>query len=206
MDNNKKGLFITFEGIDGCGKSTQLELVDKYLKEKKYNTVLTLEPGGSDIGKNLRQILLHHNGYVDDVCELFLYLADRAQHIETVVLENTKKGNIVLCDRHIDSTAAYQGYGRGGDIEKINFLNDIATKNIKPDITLLFDVDVKIGQSRVGKEKDRLEKESLEFHKRVRQGYLELAKKFPDRIKVINANLKIDEVFSEVKKVIDSIL
>lgn len=204
--NNKKGLFITFEGIDGCGKTTQLEMLDKYLKEKNYQTVLTLEPGGSDIGKNLRQILLHHNGYVSDVCELFLYLADRAQHIETVVLENTKKGTIVLCDRHIDSTVAYQGYGRNQDIEKINLLNDIATKNIKPDITFLFDVDIEIAQLRVGKEKDRLEKESLDFHKRVKDGYLKLAEKFPQRIKIINSNLEIDKVFSQVKKVIDSVL
>ena len=204
--DNKKGLFITFEGIDGCGKTTQIELLNKYLKEKNYETVLTLEPGGSDIGKNLRQILLHHDGYVSDVCELFLYLADRAQHIETLVLENTKKGKIVLCDRHIDSTVAYQGYGRKQDIEKIDFLNNIATKNNKPDITFLFDVDIEIGQSRVGKEKDRLEKESLEFHKRVKEGYLELAKKYPNRIKVINSNLGIDEVFSQVKKVIDEIL
>lgn len=204
--NNKKGLFITFEGIDGCGKTTQLEMLDTYLKEKNYQTVLTLEPGGSDIGKNLRQILLHHNGYVSDVCELFLYLADRAQHIETVVLENTKKGTIVLCDRHIDSTVAYQGYGRNQDIEKINLLNDIATKNIKPDITFLFDVDIETAQLRVGKEKDRLEKESLDFHKRVKDGYLKLAEKFPQRIKIINSNLEIDEVFSQVKKVIDSVL
>lgn len=204
--NNKKGLFITFEGIDGCGKTTQLEMLDTYLKEKNYQTVLTLEPGGSDIGKNLRQILLHHNGYVSDVCELFLYLADRAQHIETVVLENTKKGAIVLCDRHIDSTVAYQGYGRNQDIEKINLLNDIATKNIKPDITFLFDVDIETAQLRVGKVKDRLEKESLDFHKRVKDGYLKLAEKFPQRIKIINSNLEIDEVFSQVKKVIDSVL
>ena len=206
MDNNKKGLFITFEGADGCGKTTQIELLNKYLKEKKYNTIVTLEPGGSDIGKSLRQILLHHDGFVSDVCEMFLYLADRAQHIETVVLSNVDKGNIVLCDRHIDSTVAYQGYARGNDIEKIDLLNNIATKNYKPDLTFVFDVDSEIAQQRVGKTKDRLEKEGLEFHKKVRFGYLELAKKYPQRIKVINANLSIEEVFEQVKKIIDEIL
>lgn len=204
--NSKKGLFITFEGIDGCGKSTQLELVDKYLSQKKYKTIKTLEPGGSDIGKNLRQILLHHNGFVDDNCELFMYLADRSQHVETIVRQNVAKGAIVLCDRHIDSTVAYQGYGRCGDIEKIDLLNDIATKGRKPDITFLFDVDIEIGQSRVGKEKDRLEKENFEFHKRVKEGYLKLSQKYPQRIKVINSNFGIDEVFLQVKKILDEIL
>ena len=203
MENNKKGLFITFEGADGCGKTTQIELLNKYLKEKNHTTITTLEPGGSDIGKSLRQILLHHEGFVSDVCELFLYLADRAQHIETVVQNNVNKGNIVLCDRHIDSLVAYQGYARGGDIEKINFLNDIATKGYKPDLTFVFDVESEIAQQRVGKTKDRLEKEGLEFHKKVRFGYLELAKLYPQRIKVINANLSIEEVFEQVKTIID---
>ncbi len=206
MTDNKKGLFITFEGADGCGKTTQIELLEKYLKSKKFETIVTLEPGGSDIGKKLRQILLHYDGYVSDICEMFLYLADRAQHIETVVLENIKKNKIVLCDRHIDSTVAYQGYARGQNIEQINLLNNIATKGYKPDLTFVFDVDSEIAQKRVGKEKDRLEQESLEFHKKVRNGYLELAKKYPKRIKVINANLSIEEVFEQVKKIIDEIL
>ena len=203
--DNKKGLFITFEGIDGCGKTTQINLLNEYLKNKNYNTILTLEPGGSDIGKNLRQILLHHEGYVDDTCELLLYLADRAQHTKTVIMENTNKGNIVLCDRYIDSTVAYQGYARGGDIEKINFLNDIATSSLKPDITFLFDIDVETAQSRVGKNKDRLEKESLDFHKKVKDGYLEIAKK-NERIKVINSKRTIEEIFEEVKQYIDKLL
>lgn len=206
MTSDKKGLFITFEGADGCGKTTQIELLDKYLKSKNRETIVTLEPGGSDIGKKLRQILLHYDGYVSDVCEMFLYLADRAQHIETVVLESVKKNKIVLCDRHIDSTVAYQGYARGQNIEQIDLLNNIATKNYKPDLTFVFDVDSEVAQKRVGKEKDRLEKEGLEFHKKVRLGYLELAKKYPNRIKVINANLSIEEVFEQVKKIIDEIL
>ncbi|MBQ8476856.1 dTMP kinase [bacterium] len=205
MENTKKGLFITFEGIDGCGKTTQINLVNNYLKNKNYNTILTLEPGGSDIGKSLRQILLHHEGYVDDTCELLLYLADRAQHTQTVILENVNKGNIVLCDRYIDSTVAYQGYARGGDIEKINLLNNIATKSLKPDITFLFDIDIETAQTRVGKEKDRLEKESLEFHNKVKNGYLEIAKQ-NKRIKVINSAQSIEDIFEQVKKYIDEIL
>ncbi|MBR2069360.1 MAG: dTMP kinase [Candidatus Gastranaerophilales bacterium] len=205
MQNNKKGLFITFEGIDGCGKTTQINLVNNYLKSKNFNTILTLEPGGSDIGKNLRQILLHHEGFVDDMCELLLYLADRAQHTASVILENINKGNIVLCDRYIDSTVAYQGYARGFDIEKINFLNEIATKGYKPDITFLFDTDTDTAQKRIGNVKDRLEKENINFHNKVRNGYLELAKN-NKRIKVINSNQTIEEIFDEVKKYIDEIL
>ena len=148
--------FITFEGIDGCGKTTQLNLLSEYLKSKNYNTYLTLEPGGSKLGSKLREILLHYDGFVDDMCELLLYLADRSQHVEEVILNNINKGNIVLCDRYIDSTVAYQGYARGLDIEKIELLNEIATKSKKPDITFLFDIDVETAQKRVGTTKDRL--------------------------------------------------
>ncbi len=202
----KKGLFITFEGIDGCGKTTQIELLNKYLQEKNYKTVVTLEPGGCEIGKNLRQILLFHKGFVSDVAEMFLYLADRAQHFEEIITKNINEGKIVLCDRCIDSTVAYQGYGRNGDIEQINLLNHIATKGKKPYLTIVFDIDIETAQKRVGSTKDRMEKENLEFHQRVRQGYLELAKKYPTRIKVINANQKIEEVFSDLEKIIKEIL
>lgn len=202
----QKGLFITFEGIDGCGKTTQLELLGKYLEEKGLNVVRTLEPGGCEIGKKLRQILLHHKGFVANMAELFMYLADRSQHVEEVVLKNVNEGKIVLCDRHIDSTVAYQGYGRGYDIEQINLLNDIATKNYKPDITFLFDIDVEIAQKRVGKEKDRLESLGNSFHLKVRSGYLEIAKKYPNRIKVINSNQTIEEIFEQVKNIIDNFL
>ena len=203
---NKIGLFITFEGADGCGKTTQINLLNEYLTKKNYKTIVTLEPGGSEIGKNLRQILLHHKGFVSDRAELFLYLADRAQHIEEIVNKNKNEGKIVLCDRCIDSTVAYQGYARGGNIEQINLLNEIATNGTKPDITFVFDVESEIAQQRLGSVKDRLEKEGLEFHKKVRFGYLELAKKYPERIKVIDSNKSIEEVFSEVKQYIDKLL
>ena len=203
---NKKGLFITFEGADGCGKTTQIGLVKKYLSEKNINTITTLEPGGSDIGKQLRQILLHYDGFVSSRAEMFLFLADRSQHIDTVIKKNVDEGVVVLCDRHTDSTIAYQGYGKGEDIEQIEFLNKIATDNFKPDLTFVFDVDSLVAQKRVGDNKDRLEAQGLEFHKKVRFGYLELAKKYPQRIKVIDANKTIEEVFEQVKKYIDEIL
>lgn len=206
MAMSKKGLFITFEGADGCGKTTQINLLNNYLKEKKYETIVTLEPGDSDIGKNLRQILLHHQGYVSPRAELFMYLADRAQHVDTVIKKNVVEGRIVLCDRYIDSTVAYQGFARCGDVDKIDLLNEIATNNYQPDITFVFDVESEIAQSRVGIVKDRLESEGIEFHKKVRFGYLELAKKYPKRIKVINSNKTIDEVFAQVKEIIDEIL
>ena len=152
----KRGLFISFEGIDGCGKTTQIELLKDYLIEKKYEIIVTLEPGGCDIGKKLREILLFNKSFVSDTAEMFLYLADRAQHVEEVILKNINEGRIVLCDRCIDSTVAYQGYGRKGNIEQINLLNKIAMNGIKPDLTILFDVDIKIAQKRVGNIKDRI--------------------------------------------------
>lgn len=206
MENRKNGLFISFEGIDGCGKTTQIELLKKYLNEKKYETIVTLEPGGCEIGKNLREILLFHKGYVSDIAEMFLYLADRAQHIQEIVLKNINEGRIVLCDRCIDSTVAYQGYGRKGNIEQINLLNKIATNGIEPDLTIVFDVDIETAQKRIGNTKDRMEKEGIEFHKRVREGYLELAKNYPKRIKVINSNQEIEKVFSDLKSIIDEII
>lgn len=205
MSEKKKGLFITFEGADGCGKTTQLNLLNEYLIKKGYKTIVTLEPGGSNLGKNLREILLHYDGYVSDVCESFLYLADRAQHVEEVILKNINEGSIVLCDRYTDSTLAYQGYARGVDIQELEALNNIATKNTAPDLTILLDVDSQTAQKRLGSTKDRLESEGLEFHKKVRTGYLELAKKY-QRIKVIDANQSIESVFSQIKSIIDKIL
>lgn len=200
---DKKGLFITFEGADGCGKTTQINLVKEYFDKKNIKSFLTFEPGDCDIGVELRKILLHHDGYISNVSELFMYLADRSQHCETVISKNINMGINVLCDRYTDSTVAYQGYARNGNIEQIEYLNNVAIKGLEPDITFLLDIDSEIAQKRLGKEKDRLEKEGLEFHKKVRYGYLELAKKYPKRIKIIDANLKIEEVFSQIKKILD---
>lgn len=190
----KKGSFITFEGADGCGKTTQIELIKKYLDENNIENVLTREPGGSDLGLELRKILLHYDKPVSNIAELFLYLADRAQHTEYTIKPLLDEKKVVLCDRYIDSTVAYQGYARKGDINKIIKLNDLVTNSLKPDLTIVFDIDSNVAQSRLKGEKDRLEKEGLEFHKALRQGYLELAKNNPERIKVINADDTIENI------------
>ena len=198
-----KGLFVTFEGADGCGKTTQMKLLKEYLLCTGIDVVLTREPGGRGLGEKVREILLNYDGAVSDRCESFLFLADRAQNIDIIVNPAVESGKIVLCDRHIDSTVAYQGYGRGLDLERIKMLNSIATNNRKPDLTFVFDIDVETSMQRVGKEKDRLESEGKEFHNRVRNGYLEIAKQEPERIKVIDASMSIEEIHEEVKKVID---
>lgn len=194
----KKGLFITFEGADGCGKTTQMNLLAEYLKKQGREVMLTREPGGKGLGEKIREILLNYDGEVSDRCESFLFLADRAQNIDTIVNPAVDAGKIVLCDRHTDSSVAYQGYGRGLDIERINMLNNLATNGKKPDITFVFDIDTETSMKRVGKEKDRMESAGFEFHTKVRNGYLEIAKKEPERIKVIDASKSIEEIHQEV--------
>ena len=193
-----QGLFITFEGPDGCGKTTQMKLLAEYFEKKGKEVVLTREPGGKGLGEKVREILLNYDGEVSDRCESFLFLADRAQNIDIIVNPAVKEGKIVLCDRHIDSTVAYQGYGRGLNIDRINMLNNLATNVKKPDLTLVFDVDVETSMKRVGKEKDRMESAGIDFHNRVRKGYLELAKQEPKRIKVLDATKSIEEIHKDV--------
>lgn len=201
----KKGLFITFEGIDGCGKTTQLENVRKLLEENGIECVTTREPGALKLGSQIREILLHYDGVVADNCEMFLFLADRSQHVETFIKPMLEEGKVVLCDRHTDSTIAYQGYGRGGDVEKLTELNKIATNGLVPDLTFLFDVSVETGHERAGKDLDRLELAGKEFFERTRQGYLTLAKQHPERIKVINAEKSKESVYNDVKSLIMNI-
>ena len=199
----QKGLFITFEGADGCGKTTQLNLLYEYLKNKGYDVVITREPGAAGLGEKIRELLLNYDGEVSSRCESFLFLADRAQNIDIIVKPALQKGRIVLCDRHTDSTVAYQGYGRGLDIEQINMLNALATKNQKPDLTFVFDVDIETSMQRVGQNKDRMESAGKDFFNRVRNGYLELAKQEPQRVKVIDSTKTIEEVFEDVKNIIN---
>ena len=199
----KKDLFITFEGADGCGKTTQLNLLKDYLENKGYEVVITREPGAKGLGEKIREILLNYDGEVSNRCESFLFLADRAQNIDIIVNPAIQQGKIVLCDRHTDSTVAYQGYGRGLDIKQINMLNNIATNNKKPDLTLVFDVDIETSMKRVGSQQDRMEKSGKDFFNRVRNGYLELAKQEPERIKVIDTTKSIEEVKKDVVEIID---
>ena len=198
----KKGLFITFEGADGSGKTTQLNKIKNFLEEKGFDVVVTREPGSLELGQKIRNILLHYDGVVADRCEIFLFLADRAQHVETFIKPAIEEGKIVLCDRHTDSTIAYQGYGREQDIELLKKLNEIAVNGLKPDLTMLFDVSTETAQERVGNEKDRMESIGIEFHRKVRNGYLELLKENSDRIKLINANNSIETVFEDAKNII----
>ncbi|MBQ3311226.1 dTMP kinase [bacterium] len=194
----KKGLFITFEGQDGCGKTTQINLLVKYLKNSGYDVVLTREPGCSGLGEKIRNLLLDYDGEVSSVCESFLFLADRAQNVDIIVRKNIEAGKIVISDRHTDSTVAYQGYGRKLNIDKINMLNDIATGGLKPDLTYVFDIDVETSMKRVGKEKDRMESAGKEFFERVRKGYLQIAKNEPNRVKLINSVDSIENIHKQV--------
>lgn len=195
-------MFITFEGADGCGKTTQIKLIDEYLRSKGYKTLLTREPGSKGLGEKIREILLNYEGEVSSRCESFLFLADRAQHVDCIIKPALQEGTIVLCDRHTDSTVAYQGYGRGLDIEEIKKLNAIATGGLKPDLTIVFDVDIETSQSRIGKNKDRMESAGIEFFKKVREGFLEIAKEEPQRVKVINSSDTIENIHKKVVELI----
>lgn len=194
----KRGLFITFEGIDGCGKTTQMNLLAQYLQKKGIEIVITREPGAKGLGEKIREILLHYDGEVSSKAESFLFLADRAQHIDKIVNPAIESGKYVLCDRHTDSTIAYQGYGRGVDIEQLKMLNNLATGSRKPDLTFVFDIDIETSMKRVGKEKDRMESAGIEFFKKVREGYLEIAKLEPNRVVVIDSTQSINKISEEV--------
>lgn len=200
----KKGFFITLEGPDGCGKSTQAVLLKKRLVESGRKVVHTREPGGTSLAENLRKILLHPEQKIFPLAELLLYESIRAQHTEEVILPALKKGKVVICERYADATLAYQGYGRGLPLETILTLNKIATKGLNPQTTLLLDILVHQGLKRArklqkdGKKGDRLEREGLRFHTRVRKGYLAIARKEPKRIRIISAEGSIEQVHLKI--------
>jgi dTMP kinase len=186
-----KGVFLSLEGIEGTGKSTQARLLSEYFSFKGRSTVLTEEPGGTSIGLNIREVLLKvEHAEMHHLTELLLYNASRCQHIHELILPSLQAGKIVITDRFSDSTIAYQGYGRGIDLKLIEALDSIATALLRPDFTLLLDLDVETGlkRNRDARKVDRIELEDLQFHKRVRAGYLELARREPGRIKVIDAS------------------
>ncbi len=202
-----KGKFISFEGSEGSGKSTQAALVQQYLKKKKVPVLLLREPGGVKISEAIRGLLLDvKNTDMIKESETLLYMASRAQLVEEVLKPALKKGLVVLCDRFLDSTMAYQGYGNGVDVDAIKRIGDFATQGIKPGLTLLFDIETEKGLSRTNAVKDRIELRSLEYHRRVRKGYLALAKKEPRRIRVIKVDKGQLEIFLMVKKYIDNYL
>ena len=211
------GKFIVFEGVEGGGKTTQLQLLKDWLLEKKQSrelssklinleVIVTREPGGTKLGQALRELLLNTDisgEQIQERAELLLYAADRSQHIENLIKPYLEKGAIVLCDRFTDSTIAYQGYGRGLDLELIQKLNHIATGGLKSDLTFWLDIDVKIGLNRAknrGKI-DRMEQADIQFHQRVQQGYQELAKSNPLIVR-IDANLTTDKVQEQIQEVL----
>ncbi|MEW6735147.1 MAG: dTMP kinase [Acidobacteriota bacterium] len=195
------GFFITLEGIDGSGKSTQLCLLKDWLTKQGRQLLVTREPGGTKIGDQIRQILLDgSNSRLTAMAELLLYAADRAQHVSEEIRPALAAGQLVLCDRYTDATLAYQGYGRGLSHTIIKELNSIATGQLSPDLTLLFDLDVEIAQARVaaGRAADRLDREEYEFHERVRHGYLEIAQTEPNRFIIVPAAAPPDIVFDHL--------
>lgn len=201
----KDGLFITFEGADGCGKTTQITLLNEYFNKAGKKTLLTREPGAGILGAKIRELLLNYDGEVSPNCESFLFLADRAQHVDCMIKPALAEGTIVLCDRYTDSTLAYQGFGRELDIDRIKYLNKLATGGLRPDLTIVFDVDVETSLSRVGGSKDRMESAGVEFFNRVRNGYLTIAKQEPDRVKVIDSSDTIENVHKKVVGLVESL-
>ncbi len=193
----KSGLFISLEGIEGTGKTTQAAFIAGQLAQGGFKILLTHEPGGTVIGNRIRDILLHPDHYeMSFITELLLYNAARSQLLYEKIVPALKKGKIVITDRFSDSTVAYQGYGRGIDTNLITSLDKIATDGIKPDLTLLFDLDIETGlkRNRKANKMDRLELEDIDFHRRVMAGFKEIAKKEPDRIKIIDASKSIANV------------
>lgn len=189
-------MFISFEGPEGAGKSTLISRLKSELEANSYPVLTTREPGAGDLGKSIRSLLLEE-GEMPALSELFLFLADRANHVETIIKPALAQGKIVLCDRHADSTIVYQGYARGLDLNFLREANLQATQNLRPDVILLLDIDPEIGLGRQTT-KDRLDKESLEFHQKVRNGFLSESLREPARWHKINAAQSPEEVFQDV--------
>jgi dTMP kinase len=203
------GLLITLEGPDGSGKSTLVNLLSSYLQEKGYEIILTREPGGTKIGEKIRDIILdNENIDMSYTTEALLYAASRAQHVYEKIIPGLRDGKIIICERFVHSSLVYQGIGRGLGIEKIKEINDFAIQGVKPDITLFFDIDPEVALERkINKNTgDRLEREDIAFHRKVYEGYLKIKEMYPDEIKIIDANKTIDEIFTQVKNIIEPIL
>lgn len=203
MTEKYPGVFITLEGPEGAGKTTQLRLLSRYLEDSGIEHVITRDPGGTALGKPIRRILLNSESEVHPLTELLLYEADRAQNVSEIIVPNLRAGKVVFCDRYTDSTAAYQGFGRGIDQELIDLLNGIATNGLKPDLTILFDIESSEGLSRLHPSgHDRLEREALDFHRRVRQGYLALSEREPSRWRILDAAAPMSLVQEELRRLV----
>ncbi len=211
------GTFVTFEGIDGSGKSTQLRLLNNFLRANGFDPLITREPGGTPVGLRLRAALLDATEEVDPLTELLVFAADRAQHVRRVIRPALESGQVVISDRYADATVAYQGAGRGFPPELIAEIVQLATEGLKPDLTVLFDVEIEESTSRTtrrstGKSssaktgRDRLDIENAEFHSRVRDAYLELARGEPERIKIVDSSGPVEHTQERVKEVVVSFL
>ena len=201
------GVFITFEGGEGSGKTTIANMIKETLTQEGYQVVLTREPGGTKISDKIREVILDkNNAEMSPMTEMLLYAASRAQHVEEVIIPAVNAGKIVICDRFVDSSIAYQGFGRnlGDSVAKIN---GFAVGDCMPDITFLMKLDPRVGKNRIGsREQDRLELEKEAFHVAVFEGYLELEKEYPDRIFGIDANRTIDEIKADIYKKLEEVL
>jgi dTMP kinase len=196
------GLFITLEGGDGSGKTTQAALLEGWLAEQGQVVVRTREPGGTDLGLELREIVLHRRGHIAPRAEALLYAADRAHHVETLVRPALERGDVVLQDRYVDSSVAYQGAGRVLDGGEVRELSAWATDGLTPDLTVLLDLDPVLGRARLDAARttyDRLESEAAEFHGRVRDAYLDIARSEPGRFLVVDATLPVADVAAAVR-------
>lgn len=203
------GVFISFEGIDGVGKSTQADLMQSYLAAKGLEVTRTLEPGGSDLGVEIRHLLLHRKGEVSVRSEALLYAADRAHHVASVIRPALAKGQIVISDRFLDSSVAYQGAGRELDLTEVRNLSLWAVDNLLPDLTVLLDLDAAVASIRRGKtgaEPDRLESEKISFFEAARNTYLELAKNEPKRFHVVDASQDPNSIWKQIQPRLDTLL
>lgn len=206
-------MFITFEGIEGTGKTTQIRMLKEYLESSGREVLLTREPGGSRVGTELRKMLLHvESKDLTSLAELFLYLADRAQHVAQVIRPALEQGKVVISDRFADSTVVYQGYGRGLDPKMLHELNEVAVDGTWPQLTLLLDLDADTGLRRAmtrnmqdgkSQEEGRFEAEHISFHNRIREGYLTWAALKKDRFKVADASGTPEDVFEKVRRFVD---
>lgn len=198
-----EGLFITIEGPDGAGKSTQIELLKEYFKDRGKDIVITREPGGTEISEKIRDIILdNENTAMADTTEALLYAASRAQHVHQKISPALKEGKVVICDRFVHSSLVYQGIGRGLGVEEVKGINDFAIEGIKPDITLFFDISPEVALKRKTKNDkgDRLENEKVDFHQKVYEGYKQLIEKYPKEFTIIDATRSIEEIHKEIIK------
>jgi dTMP kinase len=202
-----KGKFITFEGSECCGKSTQSKMLSEYLQQEGYDVVFLREPGGTGVSENIRGILLDNkNKSMTSETELLLYMASRAQTVSEVIKPALKSGKIVICDRFLDSTIVYQGYGLGMDINLIKKLGSLVTSGISPDLTLLLELPLEKAMKGICREKDRIENRPLEYHRKVKNGYLKLAKQQPERIKIVELAEDKNETQSRIRDLVDKLL